>query len=447
MKTERNKIAGWGNYPVMDSIIFHPQHKNEINDFVVKTDNITVRGSGRSYGDSALGTQVVSSLRCNKIINLDEVEGTITCESGVLLSEILSATIPVGFFLPVMPGTKYITVGGAIAADVHGKNHLHKQSFSAHVLEIKMLLANGDTVICSKQNNHDLFWATCGGMGLTGFVLETKIQLLKIETAYIKQQNFCCKNLGELFSAFYKQKQFEYKVGWLDCFATQENLGKSIFTGASHCFTKDLPLPKQSNLLKVKSKKQFTVPFFMPSFLINGWAIRVMNFFRFKKAKNNCQEQILPLEQFFFPLDSILQWNKLYGRKGFLQYQYVLPAPNAEQGTKEILELIAQANDKCFLAVIKQFGKCDNHTLLSFPIEGFTVALDFKFSSSLFALFGKFDEVVMKHGGRIYLAKDARMKNEMMQKGYSKLKEFQAIVKRLNPYSKFTSAQCERINY
>ncbi len=447
MNTERNKIAGWGNYPVIHSNIFNPENETEVTELVAKTNDIIARGNGRSYGDSALGTQVVSSLLCNKIIAFDKAEGILTCESGVLLSEVLTTTIPCGFFLPVMPGTKYITVGGAVATDVHGKNHFHKQSFSAHVLEIKLLLSNGDTIICSKQNNRELFWATCGGMGLTGFILETKIQLSKIETAYIKQQNFCCENLSELFSAFKKHNQFDYKVGWLDCFATEDNLGKGIFTVASHCLTKDLSLQKQNNALKEERKTQFTIPFFSPAFLMSRWAIQAMNFLRWRRAKSNKQVEIIPLEQFFFPLDSILQWNKLYGRKGFLQYQYVLPTNNAEQGTKEILQLMAVANDKCLLAVLKQFGKCNDRTLLSFPMEGFTVSLDFKFSPSLFALFDRFDEVVLKHGGRIYLAKDARMKTEMMQKGYPKLKEFQFIVKRVNSNNKFTSAQRERINY
>ncbi|HLP50391.1 MAG TPA: FAD-binding oxidoreductase, partial [Chitinophagales bacterium] len=352
---------------------------------------------------------------------------------------ILSLIIPAGYFLPVMPGTKFITVGGAVAADVHGKNHFANSSFCSHVTSIKLLAGNGEMINCSPAENSKLFYATCGGMGLTGFIAEVRFSLMKIETAYMQAENTKCNNLKDLFAAF--NTVAAYKVAWLDCFT-----GRGIFTGANHILCKDLQPALQKHPLINRAKFTYKVPFTVPGWVINNGLIKFFNKRRWDNA-NAVVKHTVSLDDFFCPLDAVLHWNRLYGPNGFVQYQYVLPSAVALDGTNEILHTINATRHKCLLAVIKQFGECVGKSPLSFPMEGFTIALDFKIRPGLFALLDELDKLVVKFGGRLYLAKDARMGKPTMLAGYPDLPDFKKIVTAVNPSARFTSAQCERIGY
>lgn len=447
MITESNKISGWGNYPAQWSEIYTPENEAELQACMVNSEKITPRGNGRSYGDSAIGPNILRSANLNKILDFNSEDGTITCQSGVLLSSILTVIVPHGYFLPVTPGTKYISVGGATASDVHGKNHNINGNFSEHIIYIKLLLSSGEILFCSPTLNQELFWATCGGMGQTGFIMEVSLKLLRIETAYMVQQNIRCCNLKEVFNAFSEFGTYAYKVAWIDSFQKYGSLGRGIFTGANHCSQDMLSAEKRAKPLEFKSKSAFAVPFMMPSFLLNGFFVRILNLWRWKKALAIDSKNVVCFEDLFFPLDSVLNWHNLYGPKGFVQYQFALPLENAEEGIEQILQIVSNARDKSLLTVIKQFGKSNANTLLSFPIEGYTISLDFKVSATLFPFLERLDEIVLKFGGRLYLTKDARMNLNMMMAGYPRLKEFQKILNTVNSNNKFTSAQRERINY
>ncbi|HLP21722.1 MAG TPA: FAD-binding oxidoreductase, partial [Chitinophagales bacterium] len=437
---ETNKITGWGKYPVVQSNVFEGERPEAVSDYIKESDfNITPRGNGRSYGDAGLGARVISSLKLSRILTFDRQAGELSCQSGVLLSDILELIIPVGYFLPVMPGTKFITVGGAVAADVHGKNHFANSSFCSHVSDIKLLTGNGELINCSPAENSKLFYATCGGMGLTGFIAEVRFSLMKIETAYIQAENTKCNNLKDLFAAF--NNVAAYKVAWLDCFT-----GRGIFTTGNHILYKDLQPTLQKYPLVNPAKLTYKVPFTVPSWVINNALIKFFNKRRWDNA-HTVIKQTVSLDAFFCPLDAVLHWNRLYGPNGFVQYQYVLPSAVALDGTNEILSRINTTRHKCLLAVIKQFGECEGKSPLSFPMEGFTVALDFKIQPGLFALLDELDKLVVKFGGRLYLAKDARMDKVTMQQGYPGLADFKKVVELVNPTGRFTSAQCERIGY
>ncbi len=447
MVVQKNKFSGWGNYPVSQGAMLESEGFYKIQQHVSTAEQLTARGNGKSYGDSALGTCLLSSLRLNKILNFDKNDGCITCESGVLLSQILERIVNEGYFLPVVPGTQWITIGGAIASDVHGKNHIAQGSFSKHVTEIKLLLACGNTIVCSKTIEPDLFWATVGGMGLTGFILEATFLLSKIQTAYLQTENIFCQNLSQIFRVLEEKNTYEYKVTWLDTLNPKNNSYRGIVSFARHLLQDELSEALKQNPFLQKHQKKYSVPFFLPSWFLNWRLIKFFNLIKWDLQLRVKNKVTVSYPDFFFPLDSILHWNRIYGRNGFLQYQFVLPNPFAEEGTQKVLDELFTSNDKCLLAVIKQFGECDEHSLLSFPLKGFTVSLDFKRTVSLFALLNKLDEIVLKYGGRIYLAKDARMSLTTMEKGYAKLKEFQNVVKKFNPTKKFISAQAERIGY
>ncbi|MCX6199254.1 MAG: FAD-binding oxidoreductase [Bacteroidetes bacterium] len=443
----KNEVTGWGNYPASTSAIFESSTVHQLREYVLTQKHLTARGNGKSYGDSSLGAPLLSCLGLNNIIDFDKTNRTITCESGVLLAQILELTVPAGYFLPVVPGTQFITIGGAVACDVHGKNHFAQGSFSKHVTEMKLLLASGETMVCSRTVEPDLFWATCGGMGLTGFIWQVTFRVVPIESVYLHVENIFCNSLSELFHAFRENNSAEHKVAWIDCLSKKNKNYKGILTLARPNTLVELSAKKKLNLLKVRMKKTFRVPFYLPSWFLQWRLVQIFNRIKWLVQLRAKDSASIPFSDFFFPLDTILDWNKLYGRKGFLQYQFVLPTLFAEEGTQLILDEVFASNDKCLLAVLKQFGDCDENALLSFPLKGFTVSLDFKRTDTLFALLDKLDEVVLKLGGRIYLAKDARMNLTAMEKGYPKLQEFQNVVKKFNPTKKFSSAQAERIGY
>lgn len=438
----KKEIANWGNYPVIESDERTFSFTEEIQQYVRHTEGFIPRGNGRCYGDASLAGQTISTIKYDKILSFDTEKGIFECQSGLTLDKILDVIVPKGWFLPVTPGTKFITVGGAVASDVHGKNHHVDGSFSAHILEMDVITGTGEAITCSATAYPDLFWATCGGMGLTGVITRVKFDLKKIETAYIRQKQLKAKNLEEIIAFFEQYQHYTYSMAWIDCLTKGKNFGRSILMLGEHATPDELPAKRKKSPLAPPKKLQITFPFNLPSWVLNTFTVKLFNFFyynkNFKKEINN----VVPYEPFFYPLDAIHHWNRGYGRKGFIQYQFVLPL-ESKQGLIEILHRISDQGLGSFLAVLKVFGKQDD--MISFPMEGFTLALDFPVRKGLFEFLDELDQIVIRYGGRLYMSKDARMSPAVLQAGYKQLPEFINAVKKYNPTAKMRSLQSERL--
>lgn len=436
-------IANWGNYPVIETDERSFSFAEQLHDVMLQSDGVIARGNGRCYGDASLAQNTISTLKYDKVLSFDTTQGIFECQSGITLDKVLEIIVPKGWFLPVTPGTKFITVGGAVASDVHGKNHHVDGSFSAHVLEMELLLAGGEKIVCSAQQHADLFWATCGGMGLTGIITRVKFDLKKIETSYIRQKQIKAGNLEEVIELFEQYKDYTYSVAWIDCLKKGDSFGRSILILGEHATKDMLDETKKKEPLKLPKKKQIAFPFSLPSFVLNPFTVKAFNFLyygkNFKKEINN----IVSYEPFFYPLDAILHWNRGYGKKGFVQYQFVLPL-QSKQGLVNILKRISDEGLGSFLAVLKVFGKQDD--LISFPTEGYTLALDFPVRKGLFEFLDELDRIVLQYGGRIYLSKDARMKPDIFWSSYPHAEKFLGIVKTYNPAFKINSIQALRLN-
>ncbi|WP_295795817.1 FAD-binding oxidoreductase [Mucilaginibacter sp.] len=435
-------IANWGNYPVIESNEESFVFDEQLDALISKEQPFIARGNGRCYGDASLADRTISTLKFNKILSFDAASGIFECQSGITLDQILTVIVPQGWFLPVTPGTKFITIGGALASDVHGKNHHVDGAISNHVLDFDLVLASGDIITCSPSVNPDLFEASCGGMGLTGVISRVKFSLKKIETSFIKQKQIKAVNLQELIELFDTYKDYTYSVAWIDCLKKGEHFGRSILMLGEHASVSELGESQGINPLKLHGNKQITFPINMPSWVLNQFTVKAFNFLyygkNFKKEINN----VVSYEPFFYPLDKVLHWNRLYGKKGFVQYQFVLPL-DAKQGLIEILTRISDEGLGSFLAVLKVFGK--QESMISFPKEGYTLALDFPVRGNLLAFLDELDQLVLKYNGRLYMSKDARMKPEMLVAGYPELEKFKSIVKKYNPYGKIRSAQSDRL--
>lgn len=439
----KKKIANWGNYPVIESDEQYAANTNDIAKYARSHSGFIPRGNGRCYGDASLGRQTLSTLCFNKMLLFDKSQGIFKCQSGLTLDQILKVIVPAGWFLPVTPGTKYITVGGAVASDVHGKNHHKEGSFSSHIQEMEVILPAGELILCSPSAHSDLFWATCGGMGLTGIVTTITFRLKKIETAYIKQKQVKAKNLDELLALFDQYDHYTYSMAWIDCLSKRKKFGRGILIVGEHATTEELPARKKQKPLMLPAKRQITFPFNLPSWTLNKLTISIFNFLYYSKNTKKEINGIVPYEPFFYPLDAILHWNRGYGKKGFIQYQFVLPL-ESKNGLIEILQMIGKKGWGSFLAVLKVFGPQDD--LISFPMQGYTLALDFPVRKGLFEFLDELDVIVLKYGGRLYMSKDARMKPEVLAAGYKKLPEFVTIVKKYNPDFSIVSMQSTRLN-
>lgn len=427
------KVTNWGNFPVVEKEMRSEDSFSKIREFVLNHNEVIARGNGRCYGDASLGENIFSTKKLNKFISFDRLNGIIECESGVLLSEVLEISVPQGYFLYVTPGTKFISVGGAIASDVHGKNHHAEGCFSEYVIEFTLMNENGEIIKCSREENSDKFWATIGGMGLTGIILTARFKLKNIETAYIRQESIKAENLDEIFRLFEESESWTYTVAWIDCLQKGKNIGRSIMMRGEHAFQHELPQNINKNPLRLKKKLQPTVPFYFPNFILNALTVKVFNLLYYKKQTKKEVKNFIDYETFFYPLDAINEWNKIYGKSGFIQYQMVIPKEAGKEGMKKILETIANSGNGSFLAVLKLFGKNNPSAYNSFPLEGYTLALDFKVNSKLKKLVEDLDAIVQEFGGRIYLTKDSMSRSSLT----NYLKNIQ------NP--KFVSLQHKRI--
>lgn len=425
-------ISGWGRYPTIESELITPGTPENIT--LSSVDTIT-RGMGRSYGDSALSSEIISTQQIEQLISFDEKRGMLHCSGGATLDEILKVFVPKGWFLSITPGTKFVSVGGAIASDVHGKNHHKNGSFCDHVSNLNIMLASGEIMNCSPEQNSELFRATCGGMGLTGIIISATIKLIPIKGTAIKQKTLKAVNLQEVFELFENNYSATYSVAWIDCLASGKNLGRSLLYLGEH---------DQEGPLEMLQEKNKSIPFDMPRMLLNRFSIQSFNNLMYHKVCDKVSHQQVHYEPYFYPLDSIHHWNRLYGKRGFLQYQFVIPKRAGLEGMTKIMQRISASKKGSFLAVLKELGK-QNRNLLSFPMEGYTLALDFKWEPDLLQLLDELDQIVLEYGGRIYLTKDARMSEATFKQSYPRWEKFMEIRQKYGAPSHFNSLQSKRL--
>lgn len=431
----------WGKYPKIEGKELIPSFPDDIIGYLSGQLQLIARGNGRSYGDASLASIMVSLKKMNHILSFNPERSVITCQSGILLSDLLKFIVPKGFFPMVTPGTKYISLGGAIAADIHGKNHHKEGSISRYIESMDILTANGQKITCSKTENSPLFWATCGGMGLTGIILNASIQLKKIESAKIRTETIHSKSLKELFERFEKNMDITYTVSWIDCLTAKNDYLRSLFFGGEHATESDLEGIKNRN--RYEEPRMKNVPVDFPSFALNKYSVKAFNSFYF--ASNRQKPAIKDIDPFFYPLDSVLNWNRIYGKKGFIQYQFVLPKATGYEGMLKIIRHIKEAQAGSFLTVLKLFGNPGVTGPLSFPMEGYTLAIDFKMDKQVHDLIAKLNDTVADYGGRIYLAKDAVMDQALFEKTYPRKDEFLQICREYDPDNLFVSRLSQRL--
>jgi decaprenylphospho-beta-D-ribofuranose 2-oxidase len=430
----KTKITNWSNYPIVKRLIFVPESKQELITNIVNNTICIARGNGRSYGDCSYSQQIIKTEKLNKIIFFDEIEGVVRCESGVLLEDILQLIVPKGFFLPVTPGTKFITIGGAVASDIHGKNHHIDGNFSNFIKEIELI--NEHAEVLNLSQGDELFLKTIGGLGLTGIITEVEFSLKKIETSFIKSKNITANNLKEIIDLMIHHKSATYSVAWIDCLAKGENLGRSVLMLGEHAQRNDIPLSMDNLIFKLHKNIKFKLPFFFPSWFLSPLTIKIFNnlYFSINARK---KEQIIHYDPYFYPLDAVAGWNKIYGKNGFVEYQFVIPLKSAYQGITEILQIISEQKLASFLCVIKLFGDNSPKRYLNFPQEGITLGMDLKMSKNIWEILEKLDTIVNKYDGRIYLTKDSRLNSENFKIQYPE---------KLETNSKFQSDQSIRLN-
>jgi len=427
-----DEILSWGKYPNY-SHIFKEFNKNDVKSNF-KLNSIAF-GNGRSYGDSCLSDHIVGFKNYNHFLDFDESLGILRVQSGVLLEDIINVIICKGWFLKVNPGTKLITVGGAIASDIHGKNHHIEGCFSQCVNWFTLLMPSGQIKKCSKFENKELFLSTCGGMGLTGYILEVEIELKRINSQFIHQTTIKTHNLTETFEIFESIKNESYSVAWIDCLSKGDNIGKSLIISGDFINDQDLNYQPQ---------KKINIPFNFPSFFLNFYTVKLFNWFFYNKVFKKVSTKKVNFDSFFFPLDSISNWNRIYGKNGFTQYQFILPKADSFEGLRSILSEISKSGKGSFLAVLKLYGK-ENENYLSFPKEGYSLALDFKIDKEIFNLLDKLDKIVLAYNGRIYLSKDVRVSKKVFEIGYPQINKFRELRKKYNLNEVLSSLQSRRV--
>jgi FAD/FMN-containing dehydrogenase len=442
------QFTGWGGLAPESADAYRPARLRELAECLGSEAprGMIARGLGRSYGDSASikDGKVILSERLNRMLAFDANSGVLTCEAGVSFAEILQTFVPRGYFLPVSPGTKFVTVGGAIAADVHGKNHHVHGSLGNFVESFDLWTGRNEQWRCSRDENTDVFWATLGGMGLTGYILRATLRLTPIETSTMRVQYRRMENLDELLPHFMdKREDATYSVAWVDCLSKGEGLGRSVLIRGEHARRDELADAEKDSTLAVPRKRSLGVPFMLPSFVLNRQSVRAFNWLYYRTHPT--RESYEPYESFFYPLDGVTNWNRIYGRRGFVQYQALLPLETSASGIRKLLEQITEAGTASFLAVIKRTGEADGG-LLSFCRAGITLALDFPYKGeSTRELVERLDATVLNHGGSLYLAKDAIGTATTFARMYPRLDQFRAIRERLDPMGRFVSTQARRL--
>jgi decaprenylphospho-beta-D-ribofuranose 2-oxidase len=436
LRTLTRQISGWGQYP---KEICHLTRPEKYRNLMAESKSVIARGQGRSYGDASLNKDNIVTLtqRLNRFLAFDKTRGILTCESGITLKEILDVIVPAQWFLPVTPGTQYASLGGCLASDVHGKNHHHTGTISKYVIAFELITAENKKILCTPQDQSALFWATLGGMGLTGIIGTIVLKLIPMPSREMIVCHHTANNLEQAFSYLSEPAlDDEYKVAWIDSLNDSKKMGRGIIMAAHHAKMDEI-----SPRYKRKLAKTINLPFNLPSCFLNSYSIKFFNDQYFNKQSQKKQHFIMDYQQYFYPLDNITHWNRLYGKKGFVQYQCVLPEEKSYEGIKQILQL----QKLSFLAVLKKLGH-QSQGFLSFPMPGYTLALDIPYrGEKTLKLLNAFDEIVLSHQGRIYLAKDAALSSDHFRQMYPKYLEWLIIKQKIDPENIFSSSLSRRL--
>jgi decaprenylphospho-beta-D-ribofuranose 2-oxidase len=427
-------LSGWGRSITENTTLIRPEFMSDLSQILNDTQSIISRGCGRSYGDMAINPNGLTLLttRFNRFIAFDEKTSELTCESGITLRDIQRTFLPKGYALITSPGTADVTVGGAIANDVHGKNHDRVGSFGNHVVWIELLLSTGDMIRCSETENNTLFFATIGGLGLTGIITRICLRLQKhpmavlVKNEMIPDIQTCLAHLKAV------RETATYSVAWLD-FSSNKYFARGVLSTAEPC----------SAQKRTRQSARLSVPPLSHLFL-NDFTIRLHNQWHYFRESRTEKQSVQSLMQYLYPLDGIQNWNTLYGKRGFYQFQCVIPDDAAEEGIKEITRLIAHSAQKPYLSVLKTFGS-EGRGLLSFPLRGFTLAMDFPNKQDTLALLHKLEDITVAHHGRLYFAKDACMRAEHLEKMYPNIDAFRDVLQQYDPAHRFESRLSDRL--
>ena len=436
-------LSGWGGYPRIDANLSSPRNEEHLRSLILKGSAIA-RGSGRAYGDSAISAQnTVHMKHFNRMLSFDAERGQLVAEAGVILADVIDAFLPLGWFPYVTPGTKFVTLGGMIAADVHGKNHHKDGSFGSYVDWIDVLVSGGNVQRCSRIENKDLFDWTVGGMGLTGVVLRAAIRLRPVNSAWIEQRTLVAENISHAQALFEQSQDATYSVAWIDCLQQGKYLGRSLVMLGEHADAVAVPSQYRKTPLHISSKRKLSIPVEFPSWALNSLSVRAFNALYYWNGQRKRGLQLVDWDSYFYPLDAILGWNKIYGRRGFAQFQCVLPLQSADEGLRALLSAIASAGAGSFLAVLKRFGA--QNSKFSFPMEGYTLALDFPVNKKALALMARLDSITVEYGGRFYLAKDSRMSRDVFHQAERRAQDYLSFRDAQMASHAFISAQSERL--
>lgn len=445
---QSRELIGYGLTIKEEAHIYRPEEIDDLSALIHSGQEASyiARGFGRSFGDAAFNDQggIILQARFNHLVSFDDDSGVLEVEAEITLAELIDLFVPRGYFLPVTPGTKYITIGGAIANDVHGRNHLIAGAFSENVQSFTLLIASGEMLTCSRKENSDLFFATVGGLGLTGVIMSAKIKLVPIETAYIEVDYQKTKTLTETLDMLGgTTDSYMYSSAWIDCLSAGDKLGRAIIMRGYHA-EKEAVSNKVSHPLVSRKRKNVIVPFHLPTFTLNEWSTKAFNELYYRIHKDQTS-RLLSIDHFFYPLDGVTHWNRIYGKQGVVRYQAVFPHDTAEEGLTKMLEKLQQTKGTYLLAELKRFGQ-QNQGLLSFPHEGYSLSMDIQIKDqSTFAFIKELDHLVSSFNGRIYLSQDTSLPQESLLEMYPRLKEFHSIKNEVDPGGLFSSTLARRL--
>jgi len=438
-------LSGWGRYPRAECEVRRPRDMRALQAVLGEAgESLIARGNGRAYGDSALNPARTLDMRgFDRILAFDPATGQVVAEAGVLLADLIDVFLPRGWFPAVTPGTKFVSVGGAIASDVHGKNHHTHGSFGAFVDWVDVLCPDGEIRRAGPDDDAELFGWTVGGMGLTGVILRAAVRLTPVESGWIRQTMLPAANLERAMTLFEHAQDATYSVGWIDCLATGRSTGRSLVMLGEHARLDELGERERADRWVEKRKRAKAVPLDFPGFALNRWSVKAFNLLYYANGRRQAGEALIDFDTYFYPLDAMLEWNRIYGRKGFAQFQCVLPLDASEAGLTALLAEIARSGQASFLAVLKRMGKQESR--FSFPMEGYTLALDFPMRASTPALFAELERIAIDHGGRFYLAKDSQLTAERLRAADARTEAFTAMRSASGAGARFHSLQSERL--